>query len=200
VGYSVDLEKGRRVLAIGVPSKRKGDHVRLVPPGTLFCTHCGEKYAMALPVCVGLMAAACDAFSKEHRRCKLRSTGPACTYCFTFGHHCQACPSLEYKGSVEAWWHGRDTGMSSKTLCAKLTSFAMCPDAAPLDPDDFGRCHRFLKAFPQYRSRILEMRSVEGWAKLADAWDELEALYEAEYPSGRAPKLYARMRELRGDK
>lgn len=182
------------------PSLRKGDHVRLVPPGTLLCTHCGEKYVMSLPVPVGVMAAACDAFSKSHRCCKLRQVGPACTYCFTFGHHYMSCPTLAYNGAVNAWWHGPDTGASSKTLCSKLSGFALCPEAAPLDPDDFGRCHRFLKAFPQYRSRIGEMRKVSGWAALADVWDELEALYEAEYPSGKGPKLYKRMRELRGDK
>lgn len=53
-------------------------------------------------------------------------------------------------------------------------------------------------AFTGWRNRIGEMRSVPGWAKLVDAWDELEALYLEEVPkgTGRAPKLYARMREL----
>lgn len=34
------------------------------------------------------------------------------------------------------------------------------------------------------------------WAALAGAWSELTALYIEERPSGMAPRLYARMREL----
>ena len=178
---------------------RKRDHVRFVPPSTLFCTHCGEKYAMAMPAPVTLFASMCDTFDKEHRRCKLRPTGPACTYCFAFGHAPKECPSLEYGGDVGRWIRGPDTGSSSLSLCARLTGQGKGGVDAPLDADDFGRCYRFLKSFPQYRARIGEMRAVDGWAKLVAAWDELEALYEEEYPSGMAPKLWARMRALRGE-
>lgn len=34
------------------------------------------------------------------------------------------------------------------------------------------------------------------WEVLAAHWDELEALYREELPTGRAPKLYDRMQEL----
>lgn len=180
--------------------RKRAAHVRLLPPGTFFCSHCGEKYAMAMPAPVSIMAAACEAFAKEHRRCPVRHTGPACTYCLAFGHAPKDCPSLEYRGDVLAWWRGPDTGRSSKTLCVKLSAVAAYTDVdAPSDPSDFGRCYRFLKAFPQYRPRVSEMWDVPGWAGLAAAWDELEKLYEEELPSGQAPKLWARMRELRGE-
>jgi hypothetical protein len=68
----------------------------------------------------------------------------------------------------------------------------------PLDPADFGRCQRLLKAFPEWRERIREMAVYPGWAGLVGAWDMLEALYAEERPKGAAPKLYARMQELRG--
>jgi hypothetical protein len=34
------------------------------------------------------------------------------------------------------------------------------------------------------------------WYALATAWNELEALYEAEVPGGQAPRLYNRMKQL----
>lgn len=74
------------------------------------------------------------------------------------------------------------------------------PGGAPIpyDPDDFGRCHRLLDRFPAWRLRLGEVPAVyPAWTPLVPAWDELTALYVEELPSGRCPKLYARLRELR---
>ena len=84
-------------------------------------------------------------------------------------------------------------------LAAVLVA-ALAQVLAPHDPDDFGRCHRLLQAFPEWRSRLDEMRAHPGWGPLVDAWSELEALYAEEIQSGKAPKLYARMCALRGEK
>jgi hypothetical protein len=46
-----------------------------------------------------------------------------------------------------------------------------------------------------WRARIGEMARYGGaWAALVGVWEELEALYQAELPTGRAPQLYAKMR------
>jgi hypothetical protein len=105
------------------------------------------------------------------------------------------------RSAEDAWLNGCDTGISSRAIFALMTGRH---DVArgwgtdhPHDPDDFGRCHRLLKKFPAWRARIWEMGALSSeWAQLANHWDELEALFEEEEPTGRAPKLYARMHEL----
>lgn len=104
------------------------------------------------------------------------------------------------------WVVGSDTGMSSKAIWSHMVNG--CAERAwgsvyyPLDPDDFGRCYRLLLRVPEWRPRIGEM-AVYGpeWAGLAAAWDELTNLYEQEIGpgfdrEGRAPKLYARMKDI----
>ncbi len=73
----------------------------------------------------------------------------------------------------------------------------------PHDPTDFGRCSRLLAApFAKgWRARLPEVakRYPElPWARLVDAWDELEALQAEELPTGKAPKLYERLQTLAG--
>jgi hypothetical protein len=68
----------------------------------------------------------------------------------------------------------------------------------PHDPADFGRCYRLLKVMPSWRARLPEVAArFPEWRGFVDAWDELTALYEEALPAGPAPKLYARMQELR---
>lgn len=105
---------------------------------------------------------------------------------------------------LSAWLNCDDTGTSSEAMAYRLTG--ICPPnmrnqedklAIPRDPDDFGRCHRFLEAVPDCRAKVPLMADVsETWAKLAAAWEELTALYLEELPTGQCPKLYARMQEL----
>ncbi len=76
-----------------------------------------------------------------------------------------------------------------------------CEYNYPHDPDDFGRCYRMLRAAPEFIPHVGTMaKSGKEWEALAKHWDELEKLYEQEYPTGKAPKLYARMKELLGEK
>lgn len=98
------------------------------------------------------------------------------------------------------WLASGDTGTSSLTIWAVMTGWSM-PDgrdpSIPHDPDDFGRCHRLLEAFPQWRGRLPEVAAKHPeWTGLVAAWDELTALYIEELPTGRAPRCYARMREV----
>lgn len=104
------------------------------------------------------------------------------------------------------WIDGPDTGLSSMAL-AMLLGFGKQPSRPghPLDPDDFGRCERLLRAVPTLRPLLPAMKPVSPiWAQLVDHWDELVQLGDNECPGmmtssharGTAPAMYARMREL----
>jgi len=99
------------------------------------------------------------------------------------------------------WLMGGDTGISSMAIFAVMTGTRYHPPGGtpiPYDPDDFGRCHRLLERFPAWRLRLGEVPAVyPAWTPFVPAWDELTALYVEELPSGRCPKLYARLSELR---
>ncbi len=184
---------------------KKREHVVWIPPSTLACLHCGSHYEVNMPALVDIVISASQVFEKAHNKCKKTARGLACAFCFEFGHVELDCPLTKYGGDWQKWREGPDTGASSLTLCRKLAGATFLIDQLldgpriPYDGDDFGRCHRLLRAIPGWRGRIGEMRDVPGWAPLVDAWDELETLYEQELPTGRAPKLYARMRALRGE-
>lgn len=101
-------------------------------------------------------------------------------------------------GDAVAWLQNGDTGLSSLTIWYVL--MGQTPDRAdiPYDPADFGRCYRLLQVMPSWKTRLGEVAArYPQWAPLVDAWEELTALYEAELPSGRAPKLFARLQALR---
>jgi hypothetical protein len=111
------------------------------------------------------------------------------------------------------WLLSGDTGVSSKAICAVMTGSAkrdgFDPDT-PHDPDDFGRCYRLLKCFPEWRERLPEVAAKHPkWGPMVAVWDELTALYEqCCEPDGRytrrsydankevAGRLYERMRKL----
>lgn len=99
--------------------------------------------------------------------------------------------------TLAQWLTGRDTGASSKAIAYFMMGArgVYCPH--PLDPSDFGRCYRLMQLIPEFRTNLWMMRGVSPqWTALIDHWEELEALYEEELPFDRAPKLYARMKEL----
>ena len=104
------------------------------------------------------------------------------------------------------WILGSDTGLSSLTIfsvlsekhslaaLAKLGAFGA---TTPYDPSDFGRCHRLLVAVPGWRGRLQEVADrYPKWAPLVAEWDSLTTLYLEELPTGKAPKLYHRMKEI----
>ncbi len=98
------------------------------------------------------------------------------------------------------WIAGHDTGVSSKTIWSHMMGARVerAPwGTCPLDPSDFGRCHRLLLLVPEWRPRLPEMAKYsKWWAGLVAAWDELDALYLEELPSGVCPKLYDRMKAI----
>ncbi len=101
---------------------------------------------------------------------------------------------------LKAWLASDDTGLSSKAMAHHIMGAYIDHrdrNAHPHDPSDFGRCHRFLEAVPEAREKLPKMAEVSPvWARLIGAWEELTALYLAELPTGTAPKLYERMKQL----
>jgi len=145
------------------------------------CTMCGQGLVFDMPQPVYMASAMMTAFDKHHKKCKVA----------TFAEPKVVTP--------EDWFRGRDVGTSSYAIFFVMTG-TMSPHgryAAPLDPNDFGRCYRLLKLFPEWRPRLAEVaRLFPKWGPMVERWDEMTALYERELPSGRAPLLYDLMEEL----
>lgn len=109
--------------------------------------------------------------------------------------------SNKAKDREVAWLRGTDTGTSSLTIfsvlarCKHMVTSRHVPDI-PYDIDDFGRCHRLLERFPEWRARLPEVAKAHPrWKRLVAAWPTLTALYEealdSEEPS--APTRGARV-------
>jgi hypothetical protein len=97
---------------------------------------------------------------------------------------------------LQAWLASDRTGVSSVFMASVLGGFSR-PFGHPYDPADFGRCVGLLDAVPEFRGRVKEMAEHgKEWSALVSAWDELEALYREELPSGVATRCYDRMVEL----
>jgi hypothetical protein len=126
--------------------------------------------------------------------------------------HVKDSAKLHANGDPEReWLFGPDTGTSSLTIFSVLSkkhSYEALkkmnpydPDI-PYDPDDFGRCRRLLKKFPEWRARMPEVADrYPEWRPLVRDWDKLDALYEEEVPNdkGKAPKLYEAMKACRAE-
>lgn len=121
--------------------------------------------------------------------------------------HCEEQAAAEAGGDkLLNWLAGPDTGTSSRTIAAALATPHLRThhrlhlrhgENPPWDPDDFGRCYRLLELFPEWRGRLGVVAAADPrWQGLVDHWGELEELWREESPGGRAPKLYARMKEL----
>jgi len=108
---------------------------------------------------------------------------------------------ISQKPPLERWLAGTDTGTSSLTMVRAITGKSVLSDtrwpSVPLDPSDFGRCVRLLEAVPELREGLHKVAEKHlEWTGLVAHWTELEALWTAESPTGRCPKLYDRIQEL----
>ena len=109
---------------------------------------------------------------------------------------------------IVEWFLSRDTGTSSEAIVAVMTGFPtqdalhMLP---PSDPDDMGRCLRLLEIFPEWKSRLNEMKEFKfGWAKLIARWEEISSCMEEEVgikweKGDSAPKTYKLMKKIMED-
>lgn len=97
------------------------------------------------------------------------------------------------------WIVGNDTGISSKTIWAVMMG-AVEENPHPFqydvphDGDDFGRCYRLIKLFPEWKARLPEVaQRFPAWGPMVREWDTMEALFDEEIPNGlygSAPRLY----------
>lgn len=83
------------------------------------------------------------------------------------------------------WLLSGDTGSSSKVICAVMTGSQIgdkhWSDNTPRDADDFGRCHRLLLHFPEWRARLQEVAAkFPCWTGLVREWANLEEMYRRE--------------------
>ena len=138
----------------------------------------------------------------------------AASYMKAFAHHHAHCQDVGYQEPVpktqEEWVRSRDVGVSSGTIYA-AASGQLSPYPAhfdvPHDPEDFGRCYRLLKLFPEMREHLAKtVYLCLKWKPFVDAWDELTSIYERALnaASGSASadddahKLYDRIQQLQG--
>lgn len=174
-------------------TKPKSEHVHTLNGGGFRCAHCGAKQDMAMPCDINVWIAAGKAFTKSHARCKAPGK-TTCAFCLQFGHEYQTCPAI---ANVEQWLRCHDTGLSSEQLAKAYLSKRPLAEPYPWDPDDFGRCYRLMKRYPE----ILEWFWIAHfncrvWLAYKQNWSEMTRLYEEELPSGKAPKLWALMQRL----
>jgi hypothetical protein len=91
---------------------------------------------------------------------------------------------LDIRPDHPDWLRSGDTGLSSKTIYATFlgdwTILRGCSPAAPRDAADFGRCHRLLARYPEWRLRLSEVAAQCGdFSALVPIWGELETLFSA---------------------
>ncbi|MFA5130722.1 MAG: hypothetical protein WC477_07490 [Patescibacteria group bacterium] len=107
---------------------------------------------------------------------------------------------MSTKERIIDWLNGSDKGLSSKYLCnLYLTGSEELKPNYPFDPSDFGRCYRFLELLTLKESCDLLFKASKvskEWGAIAANWDRMVELYEEEYPSGKAPKLYVLMKSI----
>jgi hypothetical protein len=97
------------------------------------------------------------------------------------------------------WLAMHDAGTSSETIAEKMCGIPHRYAGHPHDGDDFGRCHRLLCLYPEWRARLGEMASVDAyWAALVPRWSEIEAAYRADLAKeiGKRAACYDLMRSI----
>jgi hypothetical protein len=84
----------------------------------------------------------------------------------------------------EEWIVNGEVGISSQTLWSYFMGVREAKNrnsfGIPHDTDDWQRCYKLLKLFPEWRARIAEVGQWDGrWKPLVDKWPELENLWES---------------------
>jgi hypothetical protein len=177
--------------------KEKKPSPAIMGNNSLRCTACGEETMLPFGpngLDIAMFSAMTKAFEKIHGKHKPTDAGAA---------------RYRYSNPDE-WYASWDTGTSSQTIYAVLSDKPVTPrnPDPPRDVGDFGRCRRLLRvAPPEWTERMVEVGTrFPAWAPLVVAWSELTALYDEEIGAdspplkyGEAPKLYARIKEVRGE-
>lgn len=168
-----------------IPPHATGGHVVLGGSHELRCLHCGESESIPTNTTINVWKAYADDFGKAHRSC-----APSVKAIHRFQWR---------KNDPHDWERSWVTGVSSLTLFAAVTGTTRTPYGYPHDPADFKRCIDFVRSMDAWSwETMLEpvVTRCKHWEFFIPVWDELVALYDEEYPTGTAPKLYDRLRAL----
>jgi hypothetical protein len=103
--------------------------------------------------------------------------------------------------AARRWAVSGRQGCSSQAMFYRFTSVDLSGQAAegayPLDVADLLRCLHLVDQVPEFAPMVQDMANVSpAWSRLAEHWDDLTALVEAECPEWRTnPTQLARTRE-----
>jgi len=139
--------------------------------GDLFCFNCGGSKKLVLPMEMGKAGNMMIAFADEHSECKKTWEEP----------HWSETEHLPIEGKI-FWWFTKASRGSSSMAIYDFMTVGLLPNKryeTPSDPSDLHRCYVLLKAIPEWRERLPEMKVVgEVWARIIDEWDKLSGLLE----------------------
>ena len=150
------------------------------------CQRCGEGLVMMGNQLIEVVTASMKAYVNIHKNCKDTDAGR----------------KGERPLTPRDWMQGRDTGISSMTICCTIAGFMWpmhhYPDV-PHNPSDFGRCYRFLNLFPDFKPQLHKVAErFPEWIPFVREWDKLTEMYEVALASKAktAPVMYQFMKEL----
>lgn len=135
----------------------------------LFCLNCGKSQKMPYPIDVDMFAARTKQFNISHKNC------------LPEWKESETDQSLTVGDKADFWFNHGEKGRSSECIYQKLRNnfVAFSGNRHPLDPDDFKRCYKLLKAVPEWKERLREMDSVSPvWKNLVENWNKLTEMYE----------------------
>ncbi len=160
--------------------------------GDLFCFHCGDSHKIKLPMLATDAANVMLDFSKRHKNCKKTWQQP----------NVEETKMLSCVADKIKWWLvNGERGASAEAMFRMFTTTmvdpAKCTYVFPSDPDDFRRCYLLIKAIPEWRDRLPEMKKVSPvWENLVNNWEKLTELLEEQIKTGQPNGMYELMKEL----
>lgn len=166
-------------------TKKKIEHVG-IRNSNLFCSNCGREQIIPYPIEPDMFAAMGKAFEKSHTDCAKTWQEPT------------APPSLSEVQKAAFWWKNGERGLSSETIFNQLSGRGASKNSYhPCDPDDFRRCYLLLKAIPEWKDRLVLLKSIsQSWSNLVHHWDELTAMLEEMLAGKKSSKMYDLMQTL----
>lgn len=140
----------------------------------LSCLHCGSQRRLTFPIKITDLIAENEAFGTEHADCQ-NPGGTLCLFCFVRGHNYLVCP---YVRTTFEWSTCEDVGMSASAIYAVQGGASEWWNN-PHDADDFGRCYRLVKRFPELLVALEWLATMSRpWRNIHRGWDTLCALHE----------------------
>ncbi|AGQ28775.1 hypothetical protein M495_14490 [Serratia liquefaciens ATCC 27592] len=106
---------------------------------------------------------------------------------------------------VLKWQSSGRVGVSSATMASIALGlkkpFYGDQFSPPWDPADLTRCMKLVECIPEIRDHFQTIgKRCKKFAPILDHWDELVEMVKQEWAVGnRAPKTYARMKQLLGE-